>query len=309
MTYALRTVIFTPMATRKQESRIPSKSVRLELFDIQGHHGNLPLDYINFFSFIHDQESRTRQEKVADKVIAVPVFRELGERYAFIAYWGSTDRSFLVFDTETQSEEVRQIEDGKILATRTVGIIDPIRRHLALQYVHTGVHASQIAVFFEKLARERSAAFSRASLEFAPVAGASFRQRLADMDRIQSAALTLTRPNYDWGDYSDQLSNLAGDSQAQRIEVSALAQPKQSLSKNRGVVQLISKLAEGSRHIMKTANVIGFREGDSAPITLNLNKHIEARSVQIPLTPDGLPSPPALIEAGSALLDERSVAQ
>jgi hypothetical protein len=293
------------MPKQSKEARIPRKPVRLEVFSIQGHNGSKPLNYSEFFEFIQGLSAKTRQDKVADRVIAVPVFRKIDSRYAFTAYWGSTDRSFLVFDTDTQKEEIRFIEDGKIMATRTVGVIDPVTHQVVIQYVHTGVRAAQIATLFEKLAHEVPN-YEGTTLEFAPVAGRSFREQLASMDRIQAAEFTMTRPNYDWGDYENQLASLAGDSNARRIEVSAAARPQESLSKNRGVVQIINKLAEGSKSILKTANIKGFVNGQSAPILLNLNKHIDSKTVSIPLEADGYPSSPQIIQAGSNLLNERS---
>jgi hypothetical protein len=199
-----------PKAKTSKAPAIPTKAVRLEAFDIQGHNGNAPLDYAAFFAFIAEQDSKSRRESVGDRFIAVPHFSRNDEGlYSFISYAGTTETSFLVLDLEEETEEVRHIERGKIIATRTVGVIDPSTRRAIVQCVHTGVRAPQIAALFQKLANSRSDGFKDATLEFAPLPGRTFRQELAAMERIQSASVTLTRPNFDWNDFSTAANSLA----------------------------------------------------------------------------------------------------
>lgn len=285
------------MPSTTRASAHPTKAVRLEAFDIQGHNGSGPLDYASFFSFIAAQNPNLRRERIADRLIAVPSFVEIDGRYSFVAYAGSSETSFLVLDLASDTEEIRHIEDGKVIATRTVGTIDPLARRAVIQYVHTGVRAAQVAALFEKLAHTRSTEFEGATLEFAPRAGRTFKQQIVAMERIQSASVTLTRPNYDWTDYSNAINELAGDSEAHNIEVAASAPRNGTLSKSKGVVQVINKLVDGTRSIIKSAVIKGLREGDSAPITLNLNKHIESRMAKVPLSSEGLPSTPDIVKA------------
>jgi hypothetical protein len=286
----------------------PNKAVRLEAFDIQGHNGAEPFDYVAFFDFIAQQDSKTRRETVADRFIAVPNFTKYEGQYAFVAYAGSTDRSFLVLDLEEETEEVRQIESGKVIATRTVGLIDPVARRVIVQYVHTGVRAAQIATLFEKLARIRSKEFEGATLEFAPTPGRTFRQELAAMKRIQSASVTLTRPNIDWNDFSNAANSLAEDTNAHNITVSAVAGRNQSLSKAKGLIhtitEVISQVEDGAKSILKAVVIKGMRDDESALTTLNLTKHIDARMVKVPLESDGLPNPGAVTEASLAFMND-----
>ncbi len=66
-----------------------------------------------------------------------------------------------------------------MIATRTVGLIDPISRRAIVQYVHTGVRAAQISTLFEKLAHTRSETFKGVTLEFAPLPGPTFEKEIA----------------------------------------------------------------------------------------------------------------------------------
>jgi hypothetical protein len=191
-----------------------------------------------------------------------------------------------------------------VIATRTVGLIDPVARRVIVQYVHTGVRAAQIATLFEKLARTRSESFEGATLEFAP----TFRQELAAMNRIQFASVTLTRPNIDWNDFSNAANSLAEDTNAHNITVTATAGRNQSLSKTKGLIQtiteVVSKVEDGAKSILKAVVIKGMRDDESALTTLNLTKHIDARIVKVPLESDGLPNPGAVTKASLAFMND-----
>lgn len=265
-----------------RQKAVQTKAIRLEAFDIHGHNGDQPFDYKTFFDFIASLQSVRRREQVADKIIAVPNFYQTNSIYQFAAYVGSSDSSFLVLDLENGSEEVRQLESGKLLATRTVGIIDPARRIAIVQYVHFGVRAQQIATLFEKLAHLESPQFAGATLEFAARPGEEFRRQLLELERIQSVSLTLTKPNNDWLDYAKGLTELANDSDAHNIAVSASASRSQSLSKTGGVVSLLRELASGTRRsILKAASVHGSKAGQDDLITLHLNKLTQAKTSKV----------------------------
>ena len=287
------------MPPRAKVKAHPTKAVRLETFDIHGHNGNQPLDYVAFFRLIASLNGEKRRDSVADKLIAVPRIRMRDGSYELSAYIGSPEAVFLVLNLAEGSEEVRQLEQGQLLATRTVGLIDPVRRLAVIQYVHSGVRAEQIATLFEKVARANSPAFANASLEFAPRAGDEFRKQLQKLERVQSVTLTLTRPNADWTDYADGLTGVASDSNAHNVTLSASASRSQSLSKAKGAVRFLSDLISGKRRsILKSAAVYGQRADDDAAVAIKLNKLIEARTARVVLE-GGMPDPAAVANAAN----------
>jgi hypothetical protein len=288
----------------KETPQIPRKAVRLESFDIQGHNGDEPLDYAAFFAAIASYDPQVRRETVEDRVLAIPVFYPIGERYAFVAYAGTVDSTFLILDLNNDQEEVRQLERGQILATRTVGVIDPKSKKAVIQYVHTGVRAPHIASLLERLIQTNSIEFEGASLELAPVPRQEFGAELASMERITSASIKLTRPNADWDDFSTAATEFGRVSGAHNLDISASAPRNGSLIRSAGIVQGIKEFASGvSRAVMKAAVVSGFKKDDATLTTLNLNKYIESRKVNVAIAPDGLPSPTAIVSAGIETLE------
>lgn len=289
----------------KSEKRvIPTRSVRLEVFDIHGHCGDKPLDYQRFFSFIASLPSQKRREQVGDRVIVVPTFMRRGPLYVFSAYMGSPNTSFLVVDLNNGEEEVRSVERGKIVATRTIGVIDPRRRIAVVQFARTGVRAQQAAAIFEKLAQNMCPEFAGATLEFAPRPGEEFRRRMLGFERIQSVRMTLTRPNYEWTDYPDALNGLAADSNAHNVSVAASASRSAALSKSKGVVKVLKELISGhGRSILKSAEVHGNAEGEDFLTILRLNNLSESKTVNVP-TESGLPVAMTIQEAAMAYLGE-----
>lgn len=297
--------ILIHMPPRARLKAPPTKDVRLETFDIHGHNGNQPLDYEAFFSFIASLKGTQRKDQVSDRIIAVPRLLREDELFLLSAYAGSSDTSFLVLDLDEGSEEVRHIERGKLLATRTVGVIDPIRRIAVIQYVHLGVRAQQIATLFEKLARANSPQFAGCTLEFAPRPGEEFRRQMQELERIQSVAMTLTRPNDDWTDYAESLTGIAADSNAHNVSLSASASRSQSLSKREGAVRLLRELLGGGatrRSIVKNASVHGQRTGEDGDATLKLNKLSEAKTVRVVLD-NGVPDQNAVANAATDFLN------
>jgi hypothetical protein len=281
---------------------VPTKTIRLEAFDIHGHNGSQPFDYTDFFRFIARLDNERRREQVADRIIALPNFRESKGLFYFSAYAGSSESSFLVLDLREGSEEVRQLEAGKLLATRTVGVIDPIRRIAVVQYVHAGVRAQQIAALFEKLAHIESRDFKGATLEFALRVGEEFRKQVMALDRIKAVSMTLTRPNKDWTDYAQNLTDMASDSNAHNLSLTAAASRNNSLSKSRGAVRVLRELIAGTqRSILKSASVKG-TNSDEESIELKLNKQIENKAVKVE-TENGLPSPAAVSNAATDFLN------
>ena len=133
-------------------------------------------------------------------------------------------------------------------------------------------------------------------------AGPAFRQQIDALARIQSAAVTLTRPNLDWTDYSDVLNGLAGDSNARNIQVAASAPREESLERRTGLVKLITELSRpNARSIMKSATVKGTAEATGQPIEVKLQKNIQSEQVRVPIE-GGLPDPIAFQNAATSVL-------
>jgi len=290
---------------RATPPKAPSKRVKLELFSIHGHVGNQPADYWELFRTLASADPKARIEKVGERVAAIPFFKEEQGKFFFTAYTGSAEATFLVLDLEASTEEEHGLERGKIVVRKTLGVIDPERREAVIQFVHHGLRAYQIAQLLEKFARSLDTEFAELSLEFTPVAGVSFLQELEDFSRIQSAAVRLARPNYDWEEYGQTLGTLGQESGARNLEVAAVANRNASLSKQSGLIGLLKDLVRRGRNSIKGASVTGQKANQAGLITLNLNKHVEAITVDVPISHTGQPLEAQVRESAARMLDDR----
>jgi len=291
------------MPRKRREPKPPTAVLRLEAFDMHGHLGNQPFDYTGFFRYLAGLDPKKRRERVAKRVIAVPKLDEKDELFRFVAYEGQPGSPYLMFDLDSDSEEVGSVPAGKLLATRTIGVLDPRSRRAVIQFVYSGVRAAQMGTLFEKLAQASASPFRGASFEFAQRAGDSFRKQVASLETIKSAEMQLTRPNYDWNDYTDALTDLAGKSGARNIDVAASAPRDESLAKNSGLVQIIRRLSSGEgTSILKKAVVKGVKEGEDTVTEVKLSRHIESKTVAVTKAADGAPNVDQVLNEATGFL-------
>lgn len=290
---------------RTREPRIPTKKVKLELFSIHGHVDNEPVDYVELFRFLSSLTPEQCTEAVGDRFARV-LFTQAGDGiYYFAAYSGSSEATFLVLDLAASTEEERGLERGKVVVRKTLGLIDPRRREAVVQLVHNGVRAGQIAQLIERFAqRTDQERYRDLSVEFTPIPGESFLQELEQFQRIHATRIRLARPNYDWEEYGETLEALGQDSNAKNLEVAATANRNGSLSKDDGLVGLLKDLVQRGRSIIKGASVRGIMDGQPGPITLDLNRHIESRTANVPVSATGQPSEAEVRELARGLLTD-----
>jgi len=291
---------------RVKQPKVPAKKVKLELFSLHGHVGNQPADYVRLFRALAAANPKSRTDMSRERVDAIPVFREENGKFFFTAYTGSAEATFLVLDLEASTEEERGLERGKVVVRKTLGVIDSARREAVIQFVHHGLRAHHIAQLLEKFARALYPDFSELSLEFTPVPGASFLQELEEFNRIQSASVRIARPNYDWEEYGQTLETLGQDSGARNLEVAAVANRNSTLSKQSGLIGLMKDLLQKGRSSIKGAWVMGQKGNREGLISLNLNKHIEAVTVEVPTSPTGQPLETEVRDIAARMLNDRN---
>lgn len=291
------------MPRKPKEPRPPTAIVRLEAFDMHGHFGGKPFDYQKFFQGLAQLNPKSRRDQVAKKIIAMPTLESDKGLFTFVAYEGQQGAPYLMFNLEDDKEELGRVPTGRVLATRTIGVIDPTRRLAVIQYVFGGVKASQIAILFEKLAETNNFGYRGAEFEFTIRAGESFRAQVAALDVVKFAELRVTRPNADWNDYDELLTDLGAESGASGIDISASAPREEGLSKTKGIVNLIKRLTSGAgTSIVQKAVLKGFRADDLAPSEVKLSRHSEAKTATVAKAPDGAPDTSGVQEQATEFL-------
>jgi hypothetical protein len=292
--------------SRTPTLRVPKKKVKLELFSIHGHIDNQPVDYLELLRSVASLPPDACTEVIGDRFSRIRFFPEQDGVFHFSAYSGSSDETFLVLDVAASTEEERGLERGKVVVRKTLGLLDPARRECVVQLVHHGVRAGQIAHLIEQSARAAyPGQYAQLSLELAPVAGTSFLEELERFNRIQAAKMRLARPNYDWEEYGAVLDSMGQDSNAGNLDIGANATRSGSLNRDAGLVGLLKDLVSRGRSIVKAASIRGHLDGQAGMTTLDLNRHIESRTGEVPISATGQPAEADVREMAREFLSNR----
>jgi hypothetical protein len=184
-------------------------------------------------------------------------------------------------DTTTAQSTVTPLKQGRILATRTHGVINLSKKVAIVEYSHKGAKARDIELVLSSIASAVFAPDTHISLQ--PIAGESFMRMIDSLDIVRLATLKLRRPNPGWTDCSNAVNELSKDSGGDAVEISIGARRNDALSKRRGLVGWIRHLISGNSNALHNAIVKGRYPGSSSVVTINLNKHIqsETKDVQI----------------------------
>ncbi len=259
---------------------------KLQVFALHARTTRGAAEYVELFNEIAGLAPERRVTDPDGRVIAIPTCEVRDGRAWLVAYEGDRGVSPLIFNTESAKERVQRLRSGEVVAHKTHALIDLNRREAIVEYNHRGAKAHDIAVVLEGLGREVTKDLSLA-VELNPFADEEFARSIARFERIRIAMLRVARPNVDWTDHYNDLTEVANDSDARTIEVTLTANRGGSLSKQQGVVRFIRDLASKSLSILKGAKVTGTRTGESAETTVSLAHHIEHQKVNVRMTDDG----------------------
>ncbi len=262
---------------------MPSRHVRLELYAIHGHLESGPIDYVHLFRSVSGQLSSFHFEEGARRV-AVGRAAYIGRYLFLVAYTGYADKSILFFDINAREELHTPNEPGRFQARKTHALFDPQSRLLLIETGKGRLRAEDLADAIESLGR-KIAGLETLELSFNPVPETEFIRQIDQLERIQSASVSLARPNVDWTERQHQLTEVAEESDARVLDLGVRAKRGRSLAKNAGLVDFIKRFAAQPLSILKRVSITGSREDDAGLITLNLNKHIEHLDATVPTDP------------------------
>lgn len=266
-----------------------------------------PLDYEGFFQHISKLSApETVVPITGDLIFAIERSSISSGTFVARIVAGSPDEVPLYFDYTTGQTETGSTPDGKWLAkvTRILVETNPDARALAIESSRTGVTSSRLEKYFARLAKQTGWA-ADLTVDLPPVPSPSLAEEIERFSRIREAAAIVTRPNYDWSDMKNKLSNLADESQGHTAEAVVRADRKKSLSKATGIVGLILASLYSANPSLKDFRVTGRQEGSEKEVTINSEKH-QARTFfdsQTADTPDEVDE--KMILASKRLLRER----
>jgi hypothetical protein len=276
----------------------------IRLFAIHGRaHGNL-LDYDNFFSWFAGLEVGSTRVAVYDDLVFV-LERGRADHGKLVLEFISGDPSEhpLIFNEATREIDRGDIAPKSWPARQTRAVVDPAKRVLALESRHTGVSAKNLERYFERAARANNYA-QDLSIQFAPIATHSFEEELREYERVREATVVIRRPNFDWDDAEDPLTDLAGESNGSRAEVTIAAARGETLSTTAGIVEVIRQHATNALTSIVRARIKGTKRNDSAETTLSTEQHQVKRGVTLPRHATPEQAVESVVDGAIELIDE-----
>lgn len=264
-------------------------SRKLEVYTIHAHFGPTASEAVNYqrlFQSIAKTTLAQRVVTISGKSVALPEFR-LDENIVVLTAYEGEEGNPLFYDFINAKERIEELPRGEKLATKTHGVINLVSREAIVEYNQRGAKAADIAVTIQEIGRSLTD-WQDLEVEFTPVFDPSFLQAINNFSRIRQASVKMVRPNPDWTDHATYLTDLAKDSRAHLIEVTANAERAQSLNQSKGLIGFIKRMIGAKQSSLKTASVTGTRTGEAAETTVSSNNYIAHQRVVVGKTKDGL---------------------
>jgi hypothetical protein len=258
------------------------QNVRFHLFTIHAHLKNGAPNYANLFKLMtnlrgHYHEVRKRQVAVGDAKL-------LGNNLFLIIYSGR-QKNLLVFDRSQQREFNEITSSIRFQARKTRAMISPENRQLLIEAGRGRITSDELASMIEAQAHDIPE-FRTLDLVFTPVAAEEFFATIDSMTRIQSASVTIARPNVDWNDSYSALTSIADESQAKAIDATIRARRSASISKQKGLIPAIKGWVKGAKSPVQGAKIKGEKAGHTGLITLRLSDHVQRIDIPVELSPN-----------------------
>jgi hypothetical protein len=239
------------------------------------------VNYAGLLDALQRAESLRRRANLGDgEVVILREIRQYGTAWELRFLSGHEHESLLLFDVENDRERDDPRGAGEIVVRPTMLYVNPESRLVALERRYLGLGAATIARALEIIGAEVEFA-SDLTIELNPVASASFSEELQRFQRIRQASVTLARPNYDWTDNANTLTEYAAESEGQTIALEMTAPRGGSLAKDRGIVKDIKDLAARLLAPVKSVKIIGRHSPQDPEQSLTLRSHQAREHVKV----------------------------
>lgn len=260
---------------------------KLEVNTLHAHVDREPPDYRLVFKRLAALPADRRVIIDDDRLVAVPRLAVKGDLVQLIVLEGPVGVTPVIYNTEHQTERAQPLQPGDVLVNRTHAVIDLNTRRAIVEYNSRGAKASDVAAVLQYSARQIKR-FAQLQLSLTPVISEAFAEALEEFERIKSARVRLRRPNFDWSDWADHLTDAAGESEAQAVNVEFTARRNRSLSKRSGVVGFLKRATSGAAPSpIESASVVGRRAADDGDTTISTRGFVENRRVSMRRGRDG----------------------
>ncbi len=285
---------------------MPKRFLRFELYSIHAHLESGDVDYEKVFAAMPGLRGHHQQDGKRQVAIGTATF--VDGRLFLIAYTGYSEKSLLFFDVQTKRELTESTTPGRFQAYKTHAMVDATKRLLLIESRRGSLSVDDLALLIEEQASATLPDYKNLELVFNPVADVEFMRRLDELIRIQAATVTIARPNVDWTERHHDLTQVADESQAKSLDVTARARRGRSLAKDAGLVEFVKQFAGTAMSMFKKIRIVGALTEESALITLDLGKHIEHATVLVEADPvTNFPSDDDVRKQMNEYLDSKQV--
>ncbi|MEY8579206.1 hypothetical protein AALI21_13045 [Corynebacteriaceae bacterium 6-324] len=284
-----------------------SKSIRkLRLFSVHGFINPSEdeqelLEYERFFSNLRTGGYKEFRQKRGDETVAIAQVRELEGHTAYLFVRGS-ESSVTIFNERTGVAEEADLPADSIAVSATWLIWKKRSRYVFVESNRPGVGTAVIERFFTSYGRE-VLGYKEFTFGLNAIPGPAFEDQIHRLTRIREVSVVLTRPNHVWSVAEDLIGD-AADSNAGTVEVSARAERKQSLAKDRGIVQGLLQYARSKITGLKNARVSGKMPGTEGEYVVSLENSQMTASAKIVSGADPEENLQALAEAVEGFEEE-----
>ena len=99
--------------------------------------------------------------------------------------------------------------------------------------------------------------------------------------------MKVAEPNFDWKDNYENLNIVGAESNARTVELTATANRRDSLARDRGVIHYIRQMVNRNVANLKGAYITGVRAGEDADTTISLGNYIQHQKVFVRVDENG----------------------
>jgi hypothetical protein len=238
-------------------------------------HGRTPrtlLNYEGFFRWLAELPHPATEAPVAqDQVLAVAASTTEGEFIHFRFVSGNPRDIPLLFNRQTGTTLQARTPENTWLAQPTRVSVIPGDRLIFVENRRRGVSASSLERYFLNVSQRNG--YGPVDLDLDPLPAPSLEREILDLSRIKEASIIVNRPNSDWNDASDVLSELAGSSGGKDAAVVVHAPRGESLSKDEGIINVIISNIRRRLPNIRDMRVVGRRQGEPTDHTVSLERH------------------------------------
>ena len=200
---------------------------------------------------------------------------------------GDVGKSPIIYNVLKGTERKGTIGKGDVIIMKTHIIIDMSLKTVLIEYNHRGPKASKIAFIIRKIVSRELKKFSQLELDFTIMASKSFLGELQELEQIKKARVNLIRPNYDWGDCVNELTEMAADSHAHSVGIEMSSRKGSSLERNKGIIGFLYDIIEKNIPSLRHAVVVGRKKNDDIDTKVSLKEHAINSTMNIIVTDDG----------------------